>query len=133
DGWGVVEVVGSGGDIGGVDHRRLAAFLLQDVNPPMAVLRHRRCISGKIVADVLVHSGERAELAIGALGNVDDHVPSGHIFTPGSLAQDAGPMIRYGALFLSTACSQAVASVSPYLFRICREGRNDRVLRAQSG
>jgi len=27
-------------------------------------------------------------------------------------------MIRYGALFLSTACSQAVASVSPYLFRI---------------
>jgi len=29
-------------------------------------------------ADVLVHGGERAKLAIRALGNVDDHVPFGH-------------------------------------------------------
>src|ERR1051326_2862326 len=64
-----------------VDHRRLAALLLQDVDPLVPVPRHRRRIAGKIVADVLVHGGERAQIAVGAFRHVDDHVPFLHGFT----------------------------------------------------
>ena len=86
----VVAVIAHGRHIGDVDHRRLAALLLQDVDPAMAVLRHRRGIAGKLVADILVHGGERAQLAIGALGDVDDHVPFGHCnFSREGILRDA--------------------------------------------
>ncbi len=74
----VVAVVAHGRHVGDVDHRRLAALLLQDVDPAVAVLRHRRGIAGKIIADIFVHGGERTQLAIRALRDVDDHVPLVH-------------------------------------------------------
>ena len=74
----VVAVVAHRGHVGDVDRRHLAALLLKDVDPLVAVLRHRRRIAGKIVADVFVHGRERAQVAIGALGDVDDQVPLFH-------------------------------------------------------
>src|SRR5262249_21711796 len=67
---------------GDVDHRRLAALLLQDVDPAVAMARHRRRVSGKYVADIFVHGRERAQLAVRALRNVDDQVPFAHGRTP---------------------------------------------------
>src|SRR5882672_2111233 len=69
--------------IGDVDHRHLATLLLQDVDPLVAVARHRRRISRPVVADIFVHGGERAQLAVGALGHVADHIPFGHYVLSG--------------------------------------------------
>src|SRR5258705_1319834 len=79
----VVAVVAHGRHIGDVDHRRLAALLLQDVDPLVAVARHRRRIARPVVADIFVHGGEGAQLAVGALGHVDDHIPFGHYVLSG--------------------------------------------------
>src|SRR5258708_536686 len=77
----VVAVIAHGRNIGDVDHRDLPAFLLQDVDPLVAVPRHRRRIAGPVIADIFVHGGERAQIAIGALRHVDDHVPFFHVVT----------------------------------------------------
>jgi 3-oxoacid CoA-transferase subunit B len=71
----VVAMVAHGRNVGDVDHRHLPAFLLQDVDPAMAVPRHRRRIARPVIADILVHGRERAELAVRAFRHVDDHVP----------------------------------------------------------
>jgi hypothetical protein len=78
----VVAVIAHGGNVGDVDHRHLPAFLLQDVDPLVAVLGHRRGIARKLVADVFIHDRERAQIAIGALRDVDDHVPFLHGLAP---------------------------------------------------
>src|SRR5262249_3502543 len=74
----IVAVIAHGRNVGDVDHWHLPALLLQDVDPLVAVLRHRRGIAGPGVADVFVHDRERAQVAIRALGHVDDHVPFLH-------------------------------------------------------
>src|SRR6516165_9350172 len=74
----IVAVIAHGRDVGDVDHRHLPALLLQDVDPPVPVLRHRRAITRPSIADVFVHNRERAQIAIRALGHVDDHVPFSH-------------------------------------------------------
>ena len=74
----VVAVIAHGRNVGDVDHRHLPAFLLQDVDPLVAVLGHRRRIAGPVIADIFVHGGERAQIAVGALGHVDDQVPFLH-------------------------------------------------------
>jgi hypothetical protein len=76
--WRVIAVIAHGRHVGDVDHRRLPAFLLQDVDPLVTVLGHRRRIAGPFVAGIFVHGGKRAQIAIGALGHVDDHVPLFH-------------------------------------------------------
>ena len=77
----VVAVVAHGGNVGDVDHRHLPALLLQDVDPLVAVPRHRLGVARPVVADIFVHGRERAQVAIGALGDVDDHVPFFHYRT----------------------------------------------------
>src|SRR6516225_5246913 len=74
----IVAVIAHGGNVGDVDHRHLPALLLQDVDPFVPVLRHRRAITRPGIADVFVHDRERAQIAIRALGHVDDHVPFLH-------------------------------------------------------
>src|SRR5215469_15480362 len=74
----IVAVIAHGRNVGDVDHRHLPALLLQDVDPLVAVLGHRRGITGPRVAHVFVHDRERAQVAIRALGHVDDHVPFLH-------------------------------------------------------
>src|SRR5665811_1201947 len=74
----VVAVVAHRRHIGDVDRRQLAALFLQDIDPLVAVLWHRRRIAGKLVTDVFVHACQRAQVAIGALGDVDNHVPFIH-------------------------------------------------------
>src|SRR5215204_3869589 len=74
----IVAVVAHGGHVGDVDHRNLPALLLQDVDPPVAVLRHRFRVARPVVADILVHGRKRAQIAVGALGDIDDHVPFFH-------------------------------------------------------
>src|SRR5262249_44920552 len=78
DAGGIVAVVAQRRHVGDVDRRGLAALLLQDVDPAVAEPRHRRRVAREIVADILVHGGERAQIAVGALGHVDDHVPFLH-------------------------------------------------------
>src|SRR5262249_18798487 len=74
----IVAVIAHGRNVGDVDHRHLPALLLQDVDPLVAVLRHRRGITGPSIADIFIHDRERAQIAIRALGHVDDHVPFLH-------------------------------------------------------
>src|SRR5262245_7921276 len=74
----IVAVIAHGRNVGDVDHRHLPALLLQDVDPLVAVLRHRRGIAGPGIADIFIHDRERAQVAIRALGHVDDHVPFLH-------------------------------------------------------
>src|SRR5262245_9302084 len=74
----VVAVIAHGRNVGDVDHRHLPSLLLQDVDPLMAVLGHRRRIPRPGVADIFIHDRQGAEVAIGALGHVDDHVPFLH-------------------------------------------------------
>src|SRR5262245_16970686 len=74
----IVAVIAHGRNVGDVDHRHLPALLLQDVDPLVAVLRHRRGIAGPSIADIFIHDRERAQIAIRALGHVDDHVPFLH-------------------------------------------------------
>src|SRR5215211_7540640 len=74
----IVAVVAHGGHVGDVDHRNLPALLLQDVDPPVAVLRHRFRVARPVVADILVHGRKRAQIAVGALGDIDDHIPFFH-------------------------------------------------------
>src|SRR5215475_4535591 len=82
----IVAVIAHGGQVGDVDHRHLPALLLPDVDPPVAVLRHRLRVAGPLVADILIHGGERAQVAVGACGDVDDHVPFFHSIALRSLA-----------------------------------------------
>src|SRR5215469_1409734 len=87
--WRIVAVIAHGRDISDVDHRRLPAFLLQNIDPLVTVLRHGRRIAGPFVADIFVHGCKRAQIAIGALGHVNDHVPffhSGTLYRPSSPA-----------------------------------------------
>src|SRR4029453_3793999 len=65
--------------VGDIDHRNLPTLLLQDIDPLVAVLRHRRGIARPAVADIFVHDRERAQIAIRALRDVNDHFP----FLPG--------------------------------------------------
>src|SRR5215467_15042555 len=74
----IVAMIAHGRNVGDVDHRHLPALLLQDVDPLVPVLRHRRGIAGPGVADIFIHDRERAQMAIRALGYVDDHVPFLH-------------------------------------------------------
>src|SRR5262249_15925726 len=46
-----------------------------NVDPLVAVLGHRRRIAGPVVVNIFVHGSERAQIAIGAFGHVDDRVP----------------------------------------------------------
>ena len=73
-----VAVIAHRRNIGDIDHRHLSAFLLENVDPPVAVLRHRRRIAGKIVVDIFVHDRKRTQVAVGALGDIDDHIPLFH-------------------------------------------------------
>src|SRR5262245_20149531 len=73
-----VAVIAHGRNVGDIDHRHLPALLLQDVDPLVAVLGHRRRIARPGVADIFVHDRQGAEVAIGALSHVDDHVPFLH-------------------------------------------------------
>src|SRR5262245_23537528 len=79
----IIAVIAHGRNVGDVDHRHLPAFLLQNVDPLVAVLGHRLGIARPVVADILVHGRERAELAVRALGDIDDHVPFFHSTTLG--------------------------------------------------
>ena len=74
----IVAVIAHGRNIRDVDHRHLPALLLQDVDPLVAVLWHRLGVARPVVADIFVHGRQRAELAVRALGDVDDHVPFFH-------------------------------------------------------
>src|SRR5262245_11044011 len=74
----IVAVIAHRRNVGDVDHRHLSSLVLQDVDPLVAVLRHRRGITGPGVADIFIHDRERAQIAIRALGHVDDHVPFLH-------------------------------------------------------
>ena len=56
----VVAMVAHRRSIGDVDHRQLPALLLQNVDPLVTMLRHRRRIAGPVIADIFVHGGERA-------------------------------------------------------------------------
>src|SRR5262249_9102235 len=87
----VVAVIAHGWHIGDVDHRRLPALLLQDVDPAVPMLWHGLGIAGPFVADILVHRGKRAQIAVGALGDVGDHVPFFHRATFRSLAAQLAP------------------------------------------
>ena len=78
----VVAVIAHGRNVGDVDHRHLPALLLQDVDPLVPVLGHRRGIARPVVADIFIHGRERAQIAIRALRDVDDHVPFLHGDTP---------------------------------------------------
>src|SRR5208282_4112645 len=60
----IVAMVAHGGDVGDVDHRYLPAFLLQNVDPLMTVLRHRRRVTGPVIADIFVHGCEGAQIAV---------------------------------------------------------------------
>src|SRR5262249_21459529 len=77
--WRVVAVIAHGRNVGDVDYWRLPALLLQDVDPPVAVLRHRRAVRRPGIADIFIHDREGAQVAIRALGHVDDHVPFLHL------------------------------------------------------
>src|SRR5215470_9716123 len=74
----IVAVIAHGRNVGDVDHRHLPALLLQDVDPFVPVPGHRSRIARPGVADILVHHRKRAQVAIGALRDVDDHVPLLH-------------------------------------------------------
>src|SRR5215475_6980955 len=74
----VVAVVAHGRNVGDVDDRQLPPLLLQNVDPLVAMPRHRRGVARPAVVDIFVHGRERAEVAVGALGDVDDHVPFLH-------------------------------------------------------
>ena len=75
----VVAVIAHGRNVSDVDHRLLPALLLQDVYPLVPVPGHGRRIARPIIADVFVHGRKRAQLAVRALGDVDDHVPLLHL------------------------------------------------------
>jgi len=74
----VVTVIAHGRNVSDVDHRHLPALFLQDVDPFMTMFRHRRRIAGPFVTDIFIHGGKCAQIAIGALSHVDDHVPFFH-------------------------------------------------------
>src|SRR4029450_652558 len=78
----VVAVIAHGRNVGDVDHRHLPALLLQDVDPLVAVLGHRLRIARPGIADIFIHDRQGAEVAIRALGDVDDHVPFLHDVAP---------------------------------------------------
>ena len=116
--WRIVAVIAHGRNVGDVDHRHLPALLLQNVYPLVAVLRHRRRIAGPFVADIFVHGGERAQIAIGALGDVDDHVPFFHDFFAGTNC--ASLSVRLISLSFSMAANAAdICSMRPSHSSIC--------------
>ena len=103
--WRVVAVIAHGRNVGDVDHWHLPALLLQDVDPFVAVLRHRRAVRRPGIADIFIHDRERAQVAIRALGHVDDHVPFLHCVTSRRMAarRKPYPPIRFSFLFISRA------------------------------
>ena len=78
----VVTVIAHGRDVGDIDHRDLPTLLLQDIDPLVAVFRHRCGIARPAIADIFVHDRERAQIAIRALRDVNDHVPFLHGVPP---------------------------------------------------
>ena len=79
DARGVVALIAGRRHVVRLDHRAAAAHLALDVDPAVAVKRLRRRIAGEVVADVLVLRGEKAAVAVLALGDVDDQVPLLHL------------------------------------------------------
>src|SRR5215204_1135572 len=72
----IVAVVAHGGHVGDVDHRNLPALLLQDVDPPVAVLRHRFRVAGQSLPTYssMVASVHRLQLVHSATSMTMFHV-----------------------------------------------------------
>src|SRR5690606_30868630 len=73
-----------------VDHRIMAAFALDDVDPAMALPRHFRGHARMFVAVIFVVRRQRAIVAVEAFGDVDDEVPFLHRPAPHSAGTRAG-------------------------------------------
>ena len=66
------------GKKGRVDAVVLPALVPEDIHPTMAVPRHGRLVRGPVVLGVFILAGQKAIVAVVALGHVDDHVSLFH-------------------------------------------------------
>ena len=87
----IVAVLAHPGQERHVDHWTGAALLAVDLDPFVAVLGHLFRVARKGVAHMFVMTGEYTQIAVGAVGDIDDQVPFAHLTSP----TPPGPVPRW--------------------------------------